>query len=216
MSVEKKHVICRACHAQCGLIVDFENGQPVATHGNKDNPAFRGYSCLKGRELFRYHSSPSRLLSSLKKTSDGSHVPVHWRDVAKESADKLKSIIEKHGPSSVAMFVGTFGYNDLASQAFANAFLASIGSHMSFTAVTIDQPGKIVSSGEHGSWLAGQQRISQWDGLMMIGTNPVISQNGGLSVNPAGNLHRARKRGMELIVMDPRRTEQLCSQRLHG
>ncbi|MGD1955710.1 MAG: hypothetical protein ACFBZ9_10845 [Sphingomonadales bacterium] len=38
----RKHVICRSCHAHCGLIVDMEDGKPTATHGNKDNPAFHG------------------------------------------------------------------------------------------------------------------------------------------------------------------------------
>ncbi|MGK0499766.1 MAG: hypothetical protein ACJAYG_001408, partial [Oceanicoccus sp.] len=37
---------------------------PVATHGDKDNPAFAGFSCIKGRRLANHHTLPSRLLSS--------------------------------------------------------------------------------------------------------------------------------------------------------
>lgn len=212
---ESKHVICRACHVQCGLIVNFEDGQPVSSHGDKNNPAYFGYSCLKGRELFKFHNSSSRLLSSLKRQTDGSFEPISWEDAARESALKIKDIVDAHGPHSVAMFVGTFGYNNFDSQAFAKAFLDGIGSKMFSTAVTIDQPGKIVGGAEHGTWIAGQQRIIDWDGLLMVGTNPLISMNGGLTVNPGRNLHEAKKRGMELIVIDPRRTESAARADLH-
>ena len=207
MARTTKNVICRACHAQCGLLLNFEDGIPINSHGDKDNPAYHGYSCLKGRELFRYHASPSRLLTSMKLSESGAHRPISWMQAASESAGRLRSIIDRFGPASVAMFVGTFGYNDLVGQAFGKAFLDAIGSHMFFTAVTIDQPGKIVASAEHGSWIAGQHRISEWDGLLMVGVNPLISMNGGLGVNPGRSLHRAKQRGMELIVIDPRRSE---------
>ncbi|MEM6852213.1 MAG: molybdopterin-dependent oxidoreductase, partial [Pseudomonadota bacterium] len=207
MEQRSEHVICRACHAHCGLIVDFEGNIPVATHGDKDNPVFHGYSCVKGRRLADYHTLPTRLLSSQKRRADGSHAPISWRAAADESADRLKAIIDQHGPDAVALYVGTFGYNNLASHAFANAFLEAIGSRMYFTSVTIDQPGKGVARAELGHWLAGPHRVSEWDGLMLVGTNPVISHNGGLGTNPARQLHEAKKRGMQLIVIDPRRTE---------
>lgn len=215
MTKDQRHVICRACHANCGLIVDFENDQPVATHGDKDNPAFFGYSCIKGRELVNYHSSPSRLRSSLKRQPNGAFENIHWRDAANEVADKIQSISEKYGPNSIALYLGTFGYNHLTNQSFAQAFMNSIGSHMWFTSVSIDQPGKGIAGAHHGAWLAGPYRIPEWDGLMIIGSNPLISQNGGLGVNPARNLHSAKKRGMELIVIDPRVTECAKKADLH-
>ena len=207
MAITKKNVVCRACHAHCGLIVDFEDDRPIATHGDKDNPAFSGYSCIKGRRLAHHHSLPSRLLSSKKRAPDGQHQNVHWRDASAEMAEKLQHIIREHGPDSVALYIGTFGYNNLNAHAFALAFMDAIGSSSRFTAVTIDQPGKGISLACHGPWLAGPYRIDEWDGLMLVGTNPVISMNGGLGMNPAKRLHDARKRGMELIVIDPRKSE---------
>lgn len=207
MVKEQKHVICRACHASCGLIVDFEDGAPVATHGDKNNPVFFGYSCIKGRRLADYHTLPTRLLQSQKRLDDGSFQPISWRDAASESAEKIKAIIDRDGPNAVAAYVGTFGYCNFASHAFTIALLEAIESKMYFTSVTIDQPGKAISGAEHGRWLAGAYRITDWDGLMLVGTNPIISQNGGLGSNPARNLHKAKKRGMELIVVDPRRTD---------
>lgn len=215
MSIETKHVICRACHVQCGLLVNFENGIAVNSHGDKHNPVYHGYSCLKGRELFRYHSSPSRLTSSLKKQDDGSFLSIAWQSAAQEAAQKINDIAKTYGPESIAMYIGTFGFNHLADQAFARAFFSAIESDMVFTSVTIDQPGKAVSGAAHGSWLAGAPRVEEWDGLMLVGTNPLVSQNGGLGANPARILHHAQKRGMELIVLDPRVTDVAAKADLH-
>ncbi|MEM9288107.1 MAG: molybdopterin-dependent oxidoreductase [Pseudomonadota bacterium] len=202
----RKHVICRSCHAHCGLIVDMEDGKPTATHGNKDNPAFHGYSCIKGRRLADQHLMPSRLLSSKKRTNTGHHDDISWETAAEEIAHKIADIQAKHGKNSVALYIGTFGFTNLSSHAFALAFMRAIESDMVFTSVTIDQPGKGIARAEHGPWLAGGYRHTEWDGLMLVGTNPLISMNGGLGLNPAKNLHAAKKRGMKLVVIDPRVT----------
>ena len=214
MSLEQKHVICRACHAQCGLIVDFKDGKPVATHGNKDNPAYAGFSCSKGRDLQNYHSYPSRLKHSLKKSS-GEYVDYEWKTAAKEMAKKIELIISEHGPDSVALYIGTFGYNTFPSHAFALAFMKAIKSQMIFTSVTIDQPGKAITAALHGIWLAGGYRHKEWDGLLVMGSNPLVSMLGGVGANPAKNLHEAKKRGMKLIVIDPRVTETAKQADLH-
>ncbi|MEM1402750.1 MAG: molybdopterin-dependent oxidoreductase [Pseudomonadota bacterium] len=216
MDTHRKHVICRACHAQCGLVVDFDdNGHPVATHGDKDNPAYAGYSCIRGRELQNYHSLTTRLTRSLKRDSNGELSPVPWRDAAKEVATRLSAIAEQHGPESIAIYVGTFGYNTFPAHAFALAFMEAINSPMIFTSVTIDQPGKGIAGALHGSWLAGGYRHQEWDGLMLVGTNPVVSMNGGVGMNPAKNLHDALKRGMKLIVIDPRVTDVAKKAHIH-
>ena len=212
---EQKHVMCRACHAHCGLIVDFENGVPVATHGDKNNPEFEGYSCIKGRQLASYHTLPTRLLSSQKRQPDGNHIPIAWRDAAQEIAEKLEQIVAEHGPDSVASYVGTFGYNNLNGHAFFLALMDAIGSTSLYDSVTIDQPGKGIARALVGPWLAGAPRVGDWDGLMLVGTNPVVSMNGGLGMNPAKKLHDAKKRGMQLIVIDPRKTDSARQADLH-
>ena len=211
----QQHVMCRACHAHCGLIVDFEDGRPVATHGDKDNPEFEGYSCIKGRRLASYHDLDSRLLTSYAGMRDGAERPIHWRDAAREIAGQLERIVAEHGPDAVASYVGTFGYNNLNAHAFMLALMDAIGSTSVYDSVTIDQPGKGVARALVGPWLAGAPRVDAWDGLMLIGTNPIVSMNGGLGMNPAKKLHDAKKRGMELIVVDPRRTESARQADIH-
>ena len=73
----------------------------------KINPAYHGYSCIKGRELANYHTIPQRLLHSQKR-KDGGYAPINWRVAASEIGERLTNIIDEHGPHSVALYVGTF------------------------------------------------------------------------------------------------------------
>ncbi len=207
MTVERKPIVCRVCHAQCALLVDFEDGKPIAVHGDKDNPAYHGYSCIKGRQIATLPYLPSRLTHSLKRQEDGTYAPIASDQAAIEIADKIKAIVDQHGPRSVALYIGTFGYNNFGAQAFALAFMQAIGSKMVFTSVTIDQPGKGVAGALHGAWMAGVPMVDEWDALLLVGTNPIVSMNGGLGMNPARRLHEAQKRGMKLVVIDPRVTD---------
>jgi anaerobic selenocysteine-containing dehydrogenase len=211
----KTHTVCRACHALCSLVVEMEDGVPTKLYGDKDNPMYAGFSCIKGRELATYHSAPTRLLHSLRREADGSRTKIASTVMMDEIAEKVRGIIEQHGPRSVALYIGTAGYNNFASSAFAKAFMDAIGSPMKFDSVTIDQPGKGIAVMLHGPWLAGTPSLEHWDVLTLIGTNPIVSMNGGLGVNPAGQLHKAKQRGMKLIVIDPRRTDCAAQADLH-
>ncbi len=215
MATEIRHTICRACHAQCALVAEMQDGVPVKLYGDKDNPIYAGFSCIKGRELAAYHSAPSRLTWSQKRGADGTLAPIASEAVADELADRIADIVSRHGPRAVALYIGTHGYNNFAAATFANAFMDAIGSPMKFTSVTIDQPGKAVSLMLHGAWLAGTPTIEHWDVLTLIGSNPIVSMNGGLGMNPARQLHQARLRGMKLVVIDPRRTECAAQADIH-
>jgi len=207
MATELRHTVCRVCHAQCALTVEMADGRPGKIHGDKDNPIYFGYSCVKGREFANYHAAPSRLLRSQKLMPGGGHAPVSVPQMTDEIAAKVAALVAEHGPRSVAVYIGTHGYLNVASYAFSHALLAAIESPMMFTSVTIDQPGKAVAMSLHGIWLAGSPPVADWDVLTLIGTNPVVTMNGGLGMNPARNLHEGKKRGMKLVVIDPRRTE---------
>ena len=60
--------ICRFCHANCGILVELEDGRPVRVTGDRANPAYHGFTCAKGRQLPALHAHPDRLLHSQKRT----------------------------------------------------------------------------------------------------------------------------------------------------
>ena len=204
---EQHTAICRVCHAFCGLKVTVEDGKLTKVVGDKDNPMYFGYSCIKGREMPRQLYNPNRVLRPNKLAGSGRE-DVSSAQALDEIAAKLTDIIEKHGPRAVAVYAATFAFPYPAGGAMARAFMQAIGSPMQFTSGSIDQPGKPVAIALHGRWHAGPQTFSEADTWMLVGANPVISKWGGIpQYNPAKRLHDALKRGMKLIVIDPRRTE---------
>lgn len=203
----RRHIVCRACHASCDLIADMTDGRVTAIHGNKDNPVYHGYSCIKGREAPALLTLPSRLLRSLRRTADGGFEAIGSEAAAAEIGKRIAAIAAEHGPRSIALYVGTYGHINLPAFMTAMSFMRAIDSPMVFTSLTIDQPGKLTAPALHGTWLAGVPPQDRWDAFLLVGANPVVSQVGGLGMNPARNLKRSRKRGMKLVAIDPRRTE---------
>jgi anaerobic selenocysteine-containing dehydrogenase len=211
----RTHTVCRICHVACDLVVEFTDGQPSKVYGNKDNPVYRGYSCVKGRQITAYPRVKERLLQARKRQPDGSHAAIASGTALAEIAARIKEIVDRHGPRALAIYVGTHGYNNFAAHAYAAGLLQALGSPMLFNAVSIDQPGKAIGLALHGPWLAGTPPVDRWESLLLIGTNPIVSMNGGLGANPAGRLHDRRRHGMKLIVIDPRVTEVAAQADIH-
>jgi anaerobic selenocysteine-containing dehydrogenase len=197
---------CRLCTALCPVVVTIEDGRAVEVHGDRDAPLFGGYTCPKGRALPEIHASPERLLHSLKRRADGSHEPISSEQLVMEVADRLAEIVDRHGPNAVASYTGTSNIAYPTMGGMAAAMLRALGSSMFFSAATIDQPGVMVADAVHGVWRGGRNRFAEADVWLFVGTNPVISKQ-YLGENPAHQLHRAVERGMQLVVIDPRRSE---------
>jgi anaerobic selenocysteine-containing dehydrogenase len=208
--------ICRFCHATCGLTVTIEQGRVVHAIGDLDNPAYHGYSCVKGRNFHEFHADPRRVLRPLQRDDTGALQPVGM-DVALDGiARRLQRVLAAHGPRSVAIYNGTFSNFCPAGVMLRDAFMDAIGSPMRFTNATIDQPGKPVAMGLHGRWGAGPQAFAEADVCMLVGANTLVSMWGGIpAFNPAKRLHEARQRGLKLIVVDPRVTETARKADLH-
>src|SRR5262249_15449521 len=200
--------ICRFCHANCGILVEVEDGRPVRVTGDRANPAYHCFTCAKGRQLPALHAHPDRLLHSQKRAASGRFEPIASARAIDEVAVRIQSLIAEHGPRSVALYVGTYSGPYPATIPFAIGWLLAAGSRMIFTAATIDQPGKHIANALHGRWLAGSDRFDEADAWLLIGNNPLISMSGGIpGANPARRLREAKTRGMALVVIDPRRTE---------
>ena len=199
---------CRFCHASCAIKVTVEDGRAVSVIGAKDNPVYHGYTCAKGRALPEQHANPSRILHTMKRDDEGNHHPVPVEQAMDEIAEKLSRIVAEHGPRSVALYTGTFSFPYPAGAPMAGAWLQSLGSPMLFTSATIDQPGKMIAPALHGTWGGGPYNFDDADVWILLGANPTISKSIGVPcMNPGKRLHDAFKRGLQLIVIDPRRSE---------
>ncbi|TDI62051.1 MAG: molybdopterin dinucleotide-binding protein [Alphaproteobacteria bacterium] len=210
---EEHTAICRFCHSFCGIRVTVEGGRVNKVVGDKHNPMYHGYTCVKGRQLPQQHYNPERVLHTMKRQNDG-HFAIAADQALDEMAEKLSAIIKKHGPRAVALYSATYSFPYPAGGLMAASFMSAIGSPMMFSSGSIDQPGKPVAIALHGRWDAGPQPFAEADTWMLVGANPVVSKWGGIpQYNPAKRLHDALQRGMKMVVIDPRVTE--CAEKAH-
>jgi anaerobic selenocysteine-containing dehydrogenase len=187
MTTETHPSICRFCHANCAVLVEVEDGRPVRVEGDRDNPAYHGFTCAKGRRLPDQHAHPDRLLHSQKRIAPG----------------RFEAI-----PSEVALYLGTYSGPHPAAIPAAIGWALGLGSKMVFSSQSIDQPGKHIANALHGRWLGGSQVFEESDVWLLLGNNPLISMSGGIPpANPGRRLREAKRRGLKLVVIDPRKTE---------
>lgn len=207
---------CRFCHSACGILVEVDEGRPLRVRGDRENPAYRGFCCIKGQQLPDQWGHPDRLLATQKRMPDGSHRPVPFDEAVDDIAERLSDILLTHGPRAIALYSGTYSIANPATMPVALAFMEAIGSSMHFTSNSIDQPGKAVAQALHGSWLAPPPSFEDRDVALLIGTNPPITMSGGLPLaNPGRELTDAVRRGTKFIVIDPRVTETAQRAHLH-
>ncbi len=208
--------ICRICPAHCGVQVTVTDGVLTKVAGDPQNPLFKGYTCPKGRALPEFHNNPERLLHSQQRQADGTFAPIEVERAMDEIADKLRELVQTYGPRSVAVYVGTAVIPYPTGPLVANAFSRAIGSPMFFTSNTIDQPGKQIAQALHGHWLGGDIDFDEADSWILVGTNPLVSKATGIpGQNPGQSLRNAIKRGMKLIVIDPRVSQTAARAEIH-
>jgi anaerobic selenocysteine-containing dehydrogenase len=217
MGTVTTHVsICRFCAAHCPIAVDMQDGRAVKVTGNKASPMFHGFCCTRGQATPEQLYSPSRLLGPLKRSTDGAYIPIASAQAVDEIADKLRAIVDRYGPSSVALYSGTYSMSNPGSTPLAVSFFQELGSPMMFNSGTIDQPGKHIANALMGSWEAGVHNFVESDVWMIIGGNPLVSI--GITMpaqNPGWQLTEALRRGMKLIVVDPRETQTARRAHIH-
>ena len=207
---ETHKTFCRFCHVFCGLEVDVEDGRVVAVRGDRDNEVTRGYSCQKGRaEVERIHH-PDRLLSSERRDGET------WTSLAPEQAldevsDRLGDIVARHGPDAVAVYTGCGGHRTSAGGPwFVGRFLKALGSSRMYTSFTIDSPSLAVAGKRFfgGPIPCNLLDVERAECAMFVGTNPARSHQLNMAQSsPSHRIHEAKRAGMKIIVLDPRRSD---------
>ena len=200
--------ICRICTNHCAIKVTIEDGVAVRVQGDRANPIYRGYSCVKGRSQFEYLRHGDRLLHSLKRADNGTLRPIPIDDAISEIATELTALIERYGPRSVAAYSGTMACATFpTANPLYTALLDAIGTPMRFDPNTLDKGGKQVAQSFLGTWSAPAQGFDEPMGILLIGINPLVTYTGFPAGSPHTWLAERLDAGCALIVIDPRRSE---------
>lgn len=140
---------------------------------------------------------------------DGELREATWEEAFDAVAAGLRQVVERYGPNALGVVLGNPNVHTMAGALYPQVLLGALRTHSVFTASTVDQMPKHVSSG----LLYGDANaipvpdLDHTDHLLLIGANPLES-NGSLCTAPdfPGRLRALRARGGTLTVIDPRRT----------
>jgi len=196
---------CALCAQGCGLEVLVEDGRIARVKPDKKNPRSEGYICRKGSNIANFQHHAQRLTHPLKRVGDGFE-KISWDQALDEIAEKLRVIVDEHGPRSFA-FMGGGGQGSHMSAAFAVRLLRGMGSRYHYSALAQELTGFF--------WVMGRCLGRQYMGygpdtentdmLVSLGWNGWMSHQmpqarrllGGISKDPE----------KLLVVIDPRRSE---------
>ncbi|MES4909410.1 MULTISPECIES: molybdopterin oxidoreductase family protein [unclassified Streptomyces] len=200
--------ICPLCEATCGLTLTIEEGRVTRARGDGADVFSRGFICPKGASFGQLDADPDRLRRPLVRRG-GRLEPAGWDEAFAAVEAGLRPLLERYGPQAAAVFLGNPNVHTMAGGLYPSLLLGALGTRNVFTASTLDQMPKHVSSG----LLFGDANaipvpdLDRTDHLLIIGANPLDS-NGSLCTAPdfPGRLKALRRRGGRLTVVDPRRT----------
>ncbi|MGW4312820.1 molybdopterin-dependent oxidoreductase [Streptomyces sp. NPDC004491] len=116
--------VCSYCGVGCGMVLDIGRGPDgrrtvLKATGDKAHPANSGRLCTKGATSADMLSAPGRLTAPLVRTDRSQEpAPMPMERAVKETARRLRAIVDEHGPDALALYVS--GQMTLEAQYLAN------------------------------------------------------------------------------------------------
>jgi assimilatory nitrate reductase catalytic subunit len=193
---------CCFCGQQCGIVLKVAGEKVVGFEPRYDFPFNEGKLCPKGVKRYLQDNHPDRLLAPLVRTGGG-FSPTSWDEAMSRTVGELQRIQAAHGPDAVAVYGG-------ASLTTEKAYLLGKLARLGLGTRHIDYNGRLcmVSAGVGYKKAFGVDRapnpwsdIPHADVVFVIGAN--IAECAPITT---GYIWRARDRGAQLIVADPRIT----------
>jgi len=207
-ATKTSYMTCSLCEATCGLVVETRGREVVSIRGDEQDPLSHGYICPKATGLKAIDDDPDRIRTPMIRKGE-TWREVSWDEAFAEIERHLPPILQAHGRDALAIYLGNPNVHTLAGQLYTPALTQAARTRNMYTASTLDQMPKHVSSGlMFGSALSIPiPDVDNTQYLLILGANPLVS-NGSLMTAPdmRGRLRRLRARGGKLVVIDPRRT----------
>lgn len=199
---------CPLCEATCGLEIVTRDQEILSIKGDTQDVFSHGYICPKAYSLKALHEDPDRLHAPMIRRGENWHT-VSWEEAFAEVERGLLPIIQRYGRNALAFYLGNPSVHNLSSQLYLPALLHAAATQNVYSASSVDQMPKQVSSGlMFGTGLtAAVPDVDHTDYMLILGANPLVS-NGSLMTAPniRGRLRALRERGGKIVVIDPYRT----------
>jgi len=216
---KKVDSVCPYCGVGCQLTYNIKDNKILYVEG-RDGPANESRLCVKGRFGFDYASNPDRLTkplirrSDVPKTADLSNFDpskpeeifreASWDEALDFAADGLKKILAENGNEALAGLGSAKGSNE-------EAYLFQKLVRTGFKSNNVDHCTRLCHASSVIALLEGlgsgavsnpMGDVSEADVIIITGANPTVNHPVG-----ATWMKNAIKKGTQLILLDPRRSE---------
>ena len=203
--METVRVVCaHDCPDMCSLLARVENGRVVRIDGDPDQPFTAGFACAKVNRDAELVHSPERLTTPLRRVGakgKGEFAAISWDQALDEIVGRWQAIIFESGP------LGLLGYAYSAHQGQINRGLVN-GLFHALGASRL-RAGTVCDTCCETAWDMTVGPVGGADPESVAFSDLVVSWGADLvatNVHFWAKVEAARKHGVQLVVIDPRRS----------
>jgi anaerobic selenocysteine-containing dehydrogenase len=188
----------------CSLLVQVENGRIERISGDPDQPFTAGFACSKVNRDGELVHSPERLRTPLRRTGkkgEARFEPITWDAALDEIVSRWKTTIAESGPLAILGYAYS-AHQGLMNRGLVNGLFHALGT-------TRLQAGTVCDTCCEVAWDATLGSIGGADPESVVDSDLVISWGADLmatNVHFWAKLEEVRRRGVQLVVIDPRRS----------
>ncbi len=194
---------CAYCGVGCAFNAGVRDGRVVQMIPADDGPSNRGHACMKGRFGWTYNNAPDRLsVPLLRRGNDWEEIS--WESALDLVAQEFTRIKGAFGPDALATISSSRGTNE-ENYLFAKFMRCVIGTNHIDNCARVCHSATVTGMMDTLGASAATNSLQDLDVaqlIMVVGANPTES-------HPVvgSRIKQAHRRGVPLIVIDPRRTE---------
>src|SRR5712671_6028529 len=203
--VETIRVVCaHDCPDMCSLLAHVDNGRITRIDGDPDQPFTAGFACAKVNRDAELVHSPERLATPLRRVGakgEGKFSAIGWDEALDEIVARWQAIITESGPLAL------LGYAYSAHQGQMNRGLVNGLFHALGTSRL--QAGTVCDTCCETAWDLTVGPVGGADPESITQSDLIVSWGADLmatNVHLWAKVEEARKKGVQVIVIDPRRS----------
>jgi anaerobic selenocysteine-containing dehydrogenase len=186
------------------MLAQVEGGRVVRIQGDRANPLTAGFACAKVNRDHELVHSPLRLATPLRRVGpkgEGKFQPLGWDEALEEITRRWKAIVAEDGPLAL------LGYAYSAHQGQLNRGLVNGLFHALGTSRL--QAGTVCDTCCEAAWDFTVGPVGGADPESVTHSDLIVSWGADLmatNVHLWAKVEDARKKGVQVVVIDPRRS----------
>ncbi|MGH7095869.1 MAG: molybdopterin-dependent oxidoreductase, partial [Stellaceae bacterium] len=203
--METIRVVCaHDCPDMCSLLATVDHGRVVRIQGDPEQNFTAGFACAKVNRDMELVHSPERLKTPLRRTGAkgaGKFAPISWDDALAEITARWQAIIAESGPLAILGYAYSAHQGQLNRGLMLGLFHALGASRLAAGTVcdTCCEEAWNLTVGPVGG--ADPEAID--DGELIVAWGADLAAT---NVHFWARAEAARKRGVKVIVIDPRKS----------